>query len=84
MSEPSIEADADVAMIKKHVQQLIEHGDFDTVHIFASRHQPGSKDSGTRVVQSGAGHWHARYGQIREWVVKEEEKMRIEERGDGE
>lgn len=80
MDEPSVEQDKDVVMIKEHLRQLIEHGDFDTVHIFASRHQPGSKSSGTRVMQFGLGHWHARYGQIREWVVKEEEKMRMEER----
>lgn len=65
--------EADLAMVRQHVQQLAEH--FDAVHIFCSRHMPAELD-GTVCVNQGCGHWHARYGQIREWLVYEDERAR--------
>lgn len=64
----------DLALVRKHVQQLGEH--FESVHIFASRHMPAELD-GTVTVNQGLGHWHARYGQIREWLIYEDERARI-------
>lgn len=64
MSEKS-----DVEMVRKHVQALGEH--FDTVQIFCTRHEPFEKD-GTISVNLGEGNWHARYGQVAEWMIKQD------------
>jgi hypothetical protein len=71
--------DADLEMLAKHVEQLGEH--FDTVQIFCSRHDAGQED-GTVALNDGAGNWFARYGQIREWINKRDERARIEVRDD--
>lgn len=59
-------------MVDRHVNALSEH--FDTVQIYVTR-QEGEKDQ-TRGINRGAGNWFARFGQVREWVVYEEERMR--------
>lgn len=59
-------------LVMRHVNELSEH--FDNVHIFVSTHH-GDKDR-TRVINQGSGSWFARYGQIREWVIYEEENIR--------
>ncbi len=61
-----------VKMLDKHVNELSEH--FENVHIFVTRHE-GEKDQ-TRCVNRGSGNWFARYGQIREWLVYEDQKIR--------
>ncbi len=58
----------DHAMLKRHVAQLAEH--FETVQIFATRHS--AEHDGTVGAQWGEGNWYARYGQVKEWVVREE------------
>lgn len=61
----------DMAIIKSHVNQLMEH--FDSVHIFATRdHKKGV----TMNIQEGLGNWYARYGQVREWLLCEEESSK--------
>ena len=72
MSESS--ENAEMKLVDNHVNQLLEH--FDTVQIFASRHAPTTHD-GTVRMHSGAGNWFARYGQVRDWIVMQEERMRI-------
>ncbi len=61
-----------VKMIDKHVNELAEH--FDGVHIFVNRNEGHADQS--RGINRGAGNWFARYGQIREWVVYEEQRIR--------
>lgn len=63
-----------VARIDQAVDTLCEY--FDTVHIFvtASRMMDGEEHSGAFC--RGKGHFHTRYGQIREWLVFEDEKIR--------
>ena len=63
----------DLKVMADHVARLEEH--FDTVQIFCSR---GSDDGGTITCQLGGGNWFARYGQIRQWIVKQEEEFRQE------
>lgn len=63
----------DVELIDGYIDQLGEH--FDTVQIFVTRHMPAELD-GTITVNRGAGNWCARYGQVREWLIYEEEKIR--------
>jgi hypothetical protein len=57
--------------VKKHASQLGEH--FDSVQIFCTKHDGAE---GTASVNCGEGNWFARYGQIREWVEKNEERSR--------
>lgn len=57
---------------------LIEH--FDSVQVFATRHDP--EQGGTVQFQIGKGNWFARFGQVREWMVYEEQKVKKTVRGD--
>jgi len=70
-------------LVKQHVAALSEH--FDSVQIFVSRHDPAIQD-GTVTVSWGAGNWYARAGQIREWILRQEEitrrQIQKEEQGD--
>lgn len=59
-------------IVKSHVAQLSEH--FDSVQIVCTKQHEG----GTIVVPYGEGNWFARYGSVKEWVVKREEAMRME------
>lgn len=70
-----LEDDPEMIMVRKHLDQLMEH--FDSVHIFCTRHEP----DGTVNVSIGAGNWFARYGQISEWLCKEQEAARKTVRG---
>jgi hypothetical protein len=62
-------------IIASHVSQLAEH--FDTVQVFCTRHE--SDDVGTYVHSKGSGNWCARFGQVKEWYVKQEEDARIDQ-----
>lgn len=66
---PSPERD----LVQQHVNQLAEH--FDSVQIFVTAYD-GSHDR-TRTVNLGAGNWFSRYGQVREWVIYEDEKIKL-------
>lgn len=66
--EDKREADADFERVKKAVEDLGEF--FDTVQIFTTRHLEG--DKGTVSYRFGGGNWHARYGQVREWLLIQE------------
>lgn len=66
----------DLDIIKSHAAQLAEH--FDSVQIFCTRH--AAEHDGTINAQWGEGNWFARYGSVRDWVVKKEEEMRVEVR----
>ena len=67
----------DKQMVEKAIQELSEH--FDSVHVFASRHESG-EENGTVSIQQGCGNWFARYGQVLEGVTKQKEQSRIEAR----
>lgn len=67
------QSDQDVERIKTATNGLAEH--FDTVQIFCTRHEGGNVD-GTINVHWGAGNYFARYGQIKQWMVSEEEDTR--------
>lgn len=65
MSE-ELKPNPEIEMLRKHAQALGEH--FDSVHIFVNR----VEGPATRGLNWGIGNWFARFGQIREWVIKEE------------
>lgn len=68
------EEDRDMAVLARAVAQLSEH--FDTVQIIATRHDP--KNDCTIVARKGVGNWHARFGSVREWLVREERRIATE------
>jgi hypothetical protein len=65
---------ADIAKVDAALAVLAEH--FDTVQVFATRHEAGQED-GTISVQKGLGNWFARYGQVQEWLVTNDERSRL-------
>ncbi len=77
-STSSNQSEADMTLVRRHVQQLGEH--FDTVHVFCVRHMPAELD-GTVSVNIGEGNWHSRVNQIREFVIYEDERIRCAARG---
>lgn len=62
-----------IAILKKAVHDLGEH--FDSVQIFVTIHQP-AEVGGTMHAAAGVGNWYARFGQIREWLIRTEEDTR--------
>jgi hypothetical protein len=56
--------DSDLKALKKHVEELGFR--FDSVQIFATRHEPDS--GGTVNCNFGSGNWYARYGHVQMWV----------------
>jgi hypothetical protein len=66
---------ADVAMVRRAAEELGEH--FDTVQVFATRHLPAEIE-GTMSYQYGVGNVYGRYGQVSEWLIKEDERARAE------
>lgn len=71
-------------IVTKVVESLGEH--FDTVHVFATVHDPSS-DGGTVNVSAGVGNWLTRYGQVKDFVIRTEEHSKcdvwFERNGDG-
>lgn len=67
----------DIERVQAHVNALIEH--FDTVQIFVTRHMPAEAD-GTISINDGKGNWHARHGQVRDWIVGADEIIRMNAR----
>ena len=70
MNDPEDRRDDDMKMLGSHVSRLCEH--FDTVQIFVTRHQGGSSMTANR----GGGNWYARFGQVRQWLIQEEERAK--------
>jgi hypothetical protein len=58
----------DEKRVREAAEALGEH--FDAVIIFATRYE-SELASGTIRVSHGTGNWYARYGQVREWIVRE-------------
>ena len=60
---------------------LKEQAQLDTVHVFATKRVLGRK---TMIYDVGEGDWYARYGQVREWLLQEDEIIRdkVRSRGD--
>lgn len=73
--------DEDMKRIRDACEVLSEH--YDTVQIFVTRHDAGGV-GGTVSATWGSGNWFARHGQVREWLVKDDELVRIKVRRDNE
>lgn len=72
--------ESDLEKVKRACADLGEH--FDTVQIFTTRHEP--TEGGTRNISWGSGNWFARYGQTKNWIVHEDERIREDLRKDTE
>ena len=68
---------ADLALVQSHVTAFGEQ--FDTVQIFVTRHAAVELD-GTINIGLGAGNYFARFGQVVEWQVKQNEQSCIDRR----
>lgn len=75
MSTPLNDSHPDVIRCQEAAQALGEH--FDSVQVFATRHEEGTSH-GTINIHVGVGNWFARFGQVRDWVVKKEEETKVE------
>lgn len=65
--------DEDMERLKLKCSELMEH--FDSVRIFVTRHS--SAEDGTINCSWGEGNWFASYGQISDWLTRQEERTRI-------
>lgn len=79
MSKPLNNDHPDVQRVREAAQALGEH--FDSVQIFATRCEQGELD-GTVNVHIGVGNWFTRYGQVQDWLVKQDEMTRVGVRRD--
>lgn len=69
--------DEDMERVRKACETLSEH--YDSVQLFCTRHESGEHD-GTINLNWGAGNYFTRSGQVREWLVKQDEIARGEVR----
>lgn len=68
--------DEDLAKVDRALAYLMEH--FDTAQVFVT----SQRGEFTMTAQKGEGNWYARAGQIREWLLKEDERARVSVRYD--
>lgn len=61
-------------LIDGHVAALLEH--FETVQIFVTKVHKEADATASMV--RGDGNWFARYGQVKEWILKTEAMARRE------
>lgn len=73
---------ADLELLKRACESLGEH--FETVHIFVTRLKDDDEPEDRRTINInlGSGNWFTRYGQIRTWIVKQDERSRKEVQDD--
>ena len=62
----------DMDRLIPHVEELSRL--FDSVQVFVSRHDPTIE--GTISLHAGVGNFHARRGQVAEWVLQQDEEAR--------
>lgn len=69
------DAERDLDMVRDACNKLGEH--FDSVVILTTRYEHGD-DGNTVNINYGTGNWFSRYGQCREYLIKCEERTRIQ------
>lgn len=63
----------DMERVEAACRALGEH--FDSVQIFVTRHEPFQRD-GTVNINVGEGNWFTRYGQVSDWMIRQNERTR--------
>lgn len=66
-------------LVGEYSSKLAEH--CDSVRIFVTKHGDGSLSNSVSI-NEGRGNYYAQYGQVKEWVVIQEEDARCKARGD--
>lgn len=72
------DGDEDMDRLDEAIGTLGEH--FESVQIFVTRN--ADDNEGTVNATKGTGNWFTRYGQVRCWLIKEDERSRISMRKD--
>jgi len=67
----------DEKFLEKKVAEIMEK--FDSVQIFATRYTPGDGNKSVSVTK-GNGEWYARVGLVKDWIIRQDECTRINER----
>ena len=68
-------------ILRQAADGLMEH--FDTVQLLVTKHVPEDKDlDGTVSLHIGRGNYYARFGQVIDWLTKQDEYTRDKCRGD--
>lgn len=62
-----LEGTEELKILEKHIAQLGEH--FDTVQIFVTKYV---KNKETFNIYNGTGNYFARYGQIEQWINRQQ------------
>jgi hypothetical protein len=74
-------AKARLETIKKYATLIMSHADVDTVQIICTKvRHDGSND--TESLSFGDGNWFARCGSVREWLMKQDERVKAQARED--
>lgn len=63
-----------VELLEAHAARIMEH--FDSVQIVATRFDGESQT--TDVFRAGGGNYYARLGSMKEWLINEEERLRLD------
>lgn len=66
--------DREMQILRSHALQLHEH--FESVQIIVTRHDV--EEDGTVLAHHGEGNWFARYGSVKEWLLKLETRTKRE------
>lgn len=72
------DSDPGVVAVEAALQSLGEH--WESAHIICTRKEHNQSGGFTDTISRGNGNWSARYGSLKETVIKLEEKMRIDMR----
>lgn len=70
--------DKKLELIRNQVKILSDS--FDSVQIFCTKYEPESEGD-TSNYQLGIGNWFSRYGQIKAWLIGEDESLKNERSG---
>jgi hypothetical protein len=71
------ERDEFAEKMRRVAEDLGEHAE--SVRIFCTIKRDDN-GSGTQLIARGCGNWYAQYGSVKEWVLRAEEEVRLEER----
>lgn len=67
-----IQADKKLDLLRNQCKVLL--GNFDSVQIFCTKTDAEQEETSTFAY--GLGNWHSRYGQVREWIIKQEKEIK--------
>lgn len=74
--DEAVPACAEEAILRRHLAPLMEH--FDSVRIFATRMDRSEGGPVVGAHSIGGGNFYASMGQVREWLIRQEHRARVE------